>query len=124
MRGEMVRPYRVYVTAAQPERFGGLPLLRADEIPALTTPAVATEIREHADARLAPLHASNANEVLSHVEPPTPSIEERTHDMVGETEIELLPLGPACTEASSRFSCRTRASSSPATWCSAASIPI
>ena len=35
-----------------------------------------------------------------HVDAPSPAIEERTHDMIGEVEVELLPLGPAAAEAS------------------------
>ena len=100
LRGNMVRPFRVYVTAAQPERFGGLPVLKADEIPAFTTPQVALEIRDHGDNRLGPLHEASPKEVLAHVDPPGPAIEERTHDMVGEIEVEMLPLGPACSESS------------------------
>jgi cyclase len=99
LRGSMVRPYRVYITAARPERFGGLSMIRASDIPAYTTPAVATEIKEHGDQRLAPFHRKNAD-VPSHVEPPAPTVDERTHAMVGEIELELLPLGPAESESS------------------------
>ncbi len=99
LRNSLVRPYRIYVTAAKPERFGGLDAMRNPDIPAYTTPAVATEIQNHGNARLAPFHAKN-DDVPSHVNPPVPAVEERTHDMVGEVELELLPLGPAESEAS------------------------
>jgi cyclase len=99
LRGLMVRPYRIYITAARPERFGGLPTMRGAEIPVYTTPAVATEIKEHGDQRLAPLHRKNAD-VPSHVDPPAPTVDERTHSLVGEIELELLPLGPAESESS------------------------
>ena len=99
LRNSLVRPYRIYVTAAKPERFGGLDAMRLPDIPAYTTPAVATEIQNHGNVRLAPYHAKN-DDVPSHVNPPVPAVEERTHDMVGEVELELLPLGPAESEAS------------------------
>jgi hypothetical protein len=38
--------------------------------------------------------------VPGHVDAPSPAIEERNHDMIGEVEVELLPLGPAAAEAS------------------------
>jgi len=99
LRNSMIKPYRIYVTSARAERFGGLDAMRQPDIKAYTTPAVATEIQNHGNARLAPYHAKD-DDVPSHVEPPVPAVEERTHDMVGEVEVELLPLGPAESEAS------------------------
>lgn len=95
-----VVPYRIYLTAARPERFGALPEMRKGDVSAFTTPAIATEIQNHGNQRLAPYHAKAGNDVLAHVEPPSPAVEERTHDMVGEVELELLPLGPAESESS------------------------
>jgi glyoxylase-like metal-dependent hydrolase (beta-lactamase superfamily II) len=100
LRGTTGRPYRIYVTSAKPERFGGLAILRAPDVPAYTTPAVATEIQNYGGRRLTPYRKTEGDDVASRVEPPSPAVEERTHDMVGEVEVELLPLGPAESEAS------------------------
>jgi glyoxylase-like metal-dependent hydrolase (beta-lactamase superfamily II) len=100
LKNSMVRPYRIYITAAKAERFGGLDEMRKPDIPAYTTPPVATEINERGNTRLAPFHREWPDDVPSHVMPPTPAVEERTHDMVGEVEVELLPLGPAESESS------------------------
>jgi glyoxylase-like metal-dependent hydrolase (beta-lactamase superfamily II) len=99
LSNSMTHPYRIYVTAAKPERFGSLDTMRKGDVPASTSPAVATEIQNHGDDRLRALHAKDSD-VPTHVNPPSPAIEERTHDMVGEVELELLPLGPAESEAS------------------------
>ena len=88
------------MTSARPERTGGLHALREGDIPAFTTPAVATEIKDHSMNRLASYHRENPGDVPEAVEPPAPSIEERTHTMVGDVELELLPLGPAESESS------------------------
>jgi glyoxylase-like metal-dependent hydrolase (beta-lactamase superfamily II) len=95
-----VVPYRIYVTSARPERFASLPEMRKGDVSAFTTPAIATEIQNHGNQRLAPYHAKAGGDVPAHVEPPSPAVEERTHDMVGEVELELLPLGPAESESS------------------------
>jgi hypothetical protein len=100
LKSSMVRPYRIYITAAKAERFGGLDEMRKPEVPAYTTPPVATEINERGNRRLAPFHRADPDDVPSHVKAPTPAVEERTHDMVGEVEVELLPLGPAESESS------------------------
>jgi glyoxylase-like metal-dependent hydrolase (beta-lactamase superfamily II) len=99
LRNSIIRPYRIYITEAQPERFGSLAIMKEGDVPAYTTPAIATEIRNYGDARLQKVRKGDSD-IASHVEPPTPAIEERTHDMVGEVEVELLPLGPAESEAS------------------------
>src|SRR5262249_6903086 len=49
---------------------------------------------------LAQARHAHGNDVVSHVEPPKPLVEERTHDLVGDVEFELLPLGPAAQAAS------------------------
>ena len=100
LKNGMVRPYRIYITEAKPERFGSLALMKEGDVPAFTTPAVATEIRNYGDNRLGPYHRSEGADVPAHIEAPSPAIEERTNDMVGEVEVELLPLGPAESEAS------------------------
>ncbi len=102
MKGLMDRPYRIYITAAHPERFGGLDVMRQPgDVPAFTTPAVATEIQNHGDTRLAPLHREFGQDVPRHVNAPTPAVEERTQDMIGDDlEIDTLPLGPAESDAS------------------------
>jgi len=99
MKGDMDHPYRIYITAAKPERFGSLDAMRKPDVPAYTTPAVATEIQNHGGQRLMQMHAKDSD-VPTHVTPPSPAVEERTHDMVGEIELELLPLGPAESENS------------------------
>jgi hypothetical protein len=100
LKNSMVKPYRIYITAAKAERFGGLDEMRKPDVPAYTTPPVATEINERGVTRLAPFHRSDPEDVPSHVNAPSPAVEERTHDMVGDVELELLPLGPAESEAS------------------------
>ena len=55
MRGKMIRPYRIYITEADPVRFGGLAVMENPDVPAYTTPAMATEIQTHGDQRLARL---------------------------------------------------------------------
>ena len=100
LKDALERPYRIYITSAKPERFGGLDSLRKPDVPAFTTPAVATEIQSYGNSRLAPFHKRFGADVPAAITPPTPAIEERTNDMVGEVEIELLPLGPAESEAS------------------------
>lgn len=100
MRGKMIRPYRIYITEADPVRFGGLATMKIPDVPAYTTPAIATEIQTHGDQRLGVYRKRVGDDVPSHVDAPTPAIEERNHDMVGEVEVELLPLGPAAAEAS------------------------
>ena len=100
LKDALERPYRIYITAAKPERFGGLDSLRKPDVPAFTTPAVATEIQSYGNSRLAPFHKRFGSDVPASITPPTPAIEERTNDMVGEVEIELLPLGPAESESS------------------------
>ncbi|HEY2745604.1 MAG TPA: MBL fold metallo-hydrolase, partial [Polyangia bacterium] len=100
MRKGMIRPYRIYITEADPVRFGGLAVMKNPDVPAYTTPAIATEIQTHGDQRLAAYRKHVGDDVPSHVDAPTPAIEERNHDMIGEVEVELLPLGPAAAEAS------------------------
>ena len=100
LRKDMVRPYRIYITEARPELFASLATMRAPDIAAYTTPAIATDIQSHGDARLATERKKHGDDIPSHVDPPTPAVEERTHDVVGEVEIELIPLGPAEAETS------------------------
>ena len=100
MRKHMIRPYRIYITEADPVRFGGLAVMRNPDVPAYTTPAIATEIQTHGDQRLAAYRKRDGDDVPSHVDAPSPAIEERTHDMIGEVEVGLLPLGPAAADAS------------------------
>jgi glyoxylase-like metal-dependent hydrolase (beta-lactamase superfamily II) len=100
MRKQIARPYRIYITEADPVRFGGLATMKVPDVPAYTTPAIATEIQQHGDQRLAVYRKRVGDDVPSHVEAPTPAIEERNHDMIGNVEVELLPLGPAASEAS------------------------
>src|SRR5947209_12874408 len=100
MRKQMIRPYRIYITEADPVRFGGLATMKNPDVPAYTTPAIATEIQTHGDQRLAVYRKRVGDDVPSHVDAPSPAIEERAHDMIGEVEVELLPLGPAAAEAS------------------------
>jgi glyoxylase-like metal-dependent hydrolase (beta-lactamase superfamily II) len=101
MRGKMIRPYRIYITEATPTRFGGLAAMRLPDVPAYTTPAIATEIQNHGDQRLSSLRKRvGGDDVPRHVDAPTPAVEERVHDIVGEVEVEIIPLGPAAAEAS------------------------
>jgi glyoxylase-like metal-dependent hydrolase (beta-lactamase superfamily II) len=99
LKGSMVQPYRIYISEAKPERFASLAVMKEGDVPAYTTPAIATEIKSYGDTRLQKIRRGDSD-IASHVEPPSPAIEERTHDMVGEVEVELLPLGPAESEAS------------------------
>jgi glyoxylase-like metal-dependent hydrolase (beta-lactamase superfamily II) len=99
LAAELARPYRIYITAAHPERFAGIGVLRQPDVPVYTSPAIATEIKNHGDTRL--MRAASGGDVPSHVDPPSPAIEERTRDMIADQiEIELIPLGPAESEAS------------------------
>lgn len=100
MRKQMIRPYRIYITEADPTRFGGLATMKIPDVPAYTTPAIATEIQNHGAQRLAPYHKKYGDDVPGFVEPPTPAVEERTHDVIGDVEVEFLPLGPAKADAS------------------------
>lgn len=100
LRGSLVKPYRIYITAPRPERFGGLAALRDGDIPVYSTPAIASEIKDKGDEKLAAAQKRFGNDVPSHVDAPTPAVEERTSDMVGEVELEFLPVGPARSEAS------------------------
>jgi hypothetical protein len=100
MRGKMIRPYRIYITEASPSHFGGLATMRQPDVPAWTTPAIATEIQNHGDQRLMALRRRVGDDVPAHVDAPTPAVEERMHDIVGEVEVEVIPLGPAAAEAS------------------------
>jgi glyoxylase-like metal-dependent hydrolase (beta-lactamase superfamily II) len=99
LKGSIVGLYRIYISEGKPERFGSLAVMKEGDVPAYTTPAIATEIKSYGDTRLAKISHGDSD-VARHVEPPSPAIEERTHDMVGEVEVELLPLGPAEAEAS------------------------
>src|SRR5688572_23098422 len=47
LKDGMVKPYRIYITAAKPERFGSLATMKVPDVPAYTTPAIATEIQNH-----------------------------------------------------------------------------
>jgi glyoxylase-like metal-dependent hydrolase (beta-lactamase superfamily II) len=100
LRSTLIKPYRIYVTSARPERTGGLEALREGDIPAFTTPALAVDIKAHLMALLANLHRDHPGDVPAAVEPPLPSVDERTHTILGEVEIELLPLGPAESKSS------------------------
>src|SRR5438105_12030786 len=69
LRKDMVRPYRIYVTEARPELFASLATMRAPDIAAYTTPAVATEIQSHGDQRLAnERKKTGENSIPSHVD--------------------------------------------------------
>jgi hypothetical protein len=100
MRKQMIRPYRIYITEADPVRFGGLATMKIPDVPAYTTPAIATEIQNHGDQRLGAFHRAHPDDVPGHVDAPVPALEERAHDMIGGVEVELLPLGPAAAESS------------------------
>ena len=100
MRGKMIRPYRIYITEATPTHFGGLAAMRQPDVAAWTTPAIATEIQNHGDQRLGALRRRVGDDVPGHGDAPTPAVEERMHDIVGEVEVEVIPLGPAAAEAS------------------------
>ena len=95
LRRGLENPYRIFITAARAERFASLDVMREGKVVASTTPAVATEIKDYGGNRLAAARKRSGDDVPSEITPPSPSIEERTHDMLGEVEIELLPLGPA-----------------------------
>jgi glyoxylase-like metal-dependent hydrolase (beta-lactamase superfamily II) len=100
LRKQMARPYRIYITEATPVRFGGLATMRVPDVPAFTTPAIATDIQQHGDQRIAAFRRAHPDDVPAHVDAPSPAIEERSHDVMGEVEVELLPLGPAAAEHS------------------------
>jgi glyoxylase-like metal-dependent hydrolase (beta-lactamase superfamily II) len=100
MRKEMIRPYRIYITEADPVRFGGLATMKIPDVPVYSTPAIATDIATHGEQRLRPYHNKYGDDVPTHVDAPTPAVEERAHDLIGEVEVEFIPLGPAAAEAS------------------------
>jgi glyoxylase-like metal-dependent hydrolase (beta-lactamase superfamily II) len=100
LRKDIVKPYRIYITEARPELFASLAIMRAPDIAAYTTPAIATEIQSRGDNRLGHARKKYGEKIPAHVDPPTPSVEERTHDIVGEVEIEIIPLGAAEAESS------------------------
>ena len=102
LRSATIRPYRVYISAAEPERFGGIGLLRADEVPVLSTPAISAEIAAHGDEKLRAI-AKGSNKIPTHVEAPSPVVDERTHDLIGEVEVELLPIGAAANASALAF---------------------
>lgn len=95
LRKQLVRPYRIYITAADPSRFGALATLRQPDIPAFTTPTIASAIQAEGDQRLAALHARYGAEIPAHVEAPAGVIEDRTDDMIGGVEVIAIPLGGA-----------------------------
>lgn len=100
LKGDTVSTYLIYITEGRAERFGSLDLMRGSG-KAQTTPAVASEIERYGDKRLAVLKAKFSTNIASHVNPPTPAIEERHPEMLaGELEVELLPLGPSRSESS------------------------
>jgi len=94
------RPYRIFVTAARAERFASLDILREGDVLAATTPAIATEIKDYGGNRLGAARKREGSDVPNEISPPAPTVEERTHAMLGEVEVELLPLGPAESESS------------------------
>jgi hypothetical protein len=96
LRTMTIRPYRVYISAAAPERFGGIGVMRADEVPVISTPAISADIAANGDAKLRAL-AAGSNKIPTHVDSPSPTIDERTHDLVGDVEVELLPIGAAAS---------------------------
>lgn len=100
MRKQMIRPYRIYITESDPARFGGLATMKIPDVPVYSTPAIATDIATHGEQRLRPYHSKYGDDVPTHVDAPTPAVEERTHDLIGEVEVEFIPLGPAAAEAS------------------------
>jgi glyoxylase-like metal-dependent hydrolase (beta-lactamase superfamily II) len=100
LRSSLVRPYRIYITEADPARFGGLSIMKSPDVPVYTTPAIATEIQTHGDRRLGPFHRRYGEDVASHVDTPAPSIEERAQDVIGDLPVEFIPLGPAAAESS------------------------
>jgi glyoxylase-like metal-dependent hydrolase (beta-lactamase superfamily II) len=81
-------------------RFGSLAAMKVPDVPAFTTPAIATDIQQHGDQRLGAFRRAHPDDVPAHVDAPSPAIEERSHDVMGEVEVELLPLGPAASEHS------------------------
>ena len=101
MRKQMIRPYRIYITEADPVRFGGLAVMKN----ARRAGVHDTGDRDRdPDARRSTSRCAYrkrvGDDVPGHVDAPTPAIEERNHDMIGEVEVELLPLGPAAAESS------------------------
>src|SRR5689334_5798708 len=100
LRKGIEHPYRIFITAARAERFAALDAMREGEVLASTTPAVATEIKDYGGNRLSAARKRVGGDVPDAVTPPSPSVDERTHAMLGEVEVELLPLGPAESESS------------------------
>jgi hypothetical protein len=100
MRKEMIRPYRIYITEADPVRFGALATMKAPDVPVYSTPALVTDIQTHGDQRLRRYHDKYGDDVPAHVDAPAPVLEERTHDLIGEVEVEFVPLGPAAADTS------------------------
>src|SRR5438445_13391662 len=100
MRKQMIRPYRIDITEADPVRFGGLATMKIPDVPAYTTPAIATEIQNHGDQRRGPLNRAHPDDVTRPVDAPSPAIEERAHDMIARAEVELLPLRTATADRS------------------------
>jgi glyoxylase-like metal-dependent hydrolase (beta-lactamase superfamily II) len=100
IRKSIETPYRIYITAARAERFASLDIMREGDVIASTTPAVATEIKDYGGNRLGAARKRAGSDVPAEITPPSPSVEERTHQMLGEVEVELLPLGPAESESS------------------------
>jgi glyoxylase-like metal-dependent hydrolase (beta-lactamase superfamily II) len=100
MRKGLETPYRIYITAARAERFASLDVMREGDIIAATTPAIATEIKDYGGNRLGAARKRAGADVPAEITPPSPSVEERTHQMLGDVEVELLPLGPAESESS------------------------
>ena len=100
LRKGMDAPYRIFITAARAERFASLDVMRDGDVLSSTTPAIATEIKDYGGNRLGAARKRAGNDVASEITPPSPTVEERTHAMLGEVEVELLPLGPAESESS------------------------
>ncbi len=100
LRKGLEQPYRIFITAARAERFASLDVMRDGDVIAATTPAVATEIKDYGGNRLAATRKRAGTDVPGEITPPSPTVEERTHAMLGEVEVELLPLGPAESDTS------------------------
>ncbi len=96
----MEKPYRIFITAARAERFASLDIMREGDVLSATTPAIATEIKDYGGNRLGAARKREGNDVPAEITPPSPTIDERTHSMLGDVEVELLPLGPAESESS------------------------
>jgi glyoxylase-like metal-dependent hydrolase (beta-lactamase superfamily II) len=100
LRKGIEHPYRIFISAARAERFAALDVMREGDVIAATTPAIATEIKDYGGNRLAAARKRVGSDVPDAVTPPAPTVDERTHAMLGEVEVELLPLGPAESESS------------------------